>query len=630
MVNPIYEQNLACLSPQLRELLAAYPSPSPTVIVVQGEERWPVARLQTEAGVIHSNSLVDPCQEASLWAESLDYQDVMVSFIYGCGFGYPLLEYARRKHRYTETIIFEHDPNFFQAMLATVDLTMLLTNPSFHFVVGDTAQMQRAFREIVTSEFLLRSTKPASFFTWLAHRNFKHIYLDIHEWVWNSLELSLTGVGNSVQDTLVGMYNMLDNVAPSMGCPPLSAFKDVYRDVPAFIVANGPSLDKNIERLAQAKGKALILSAESALKPCMKRGIVPDAVSILERTPNSYHSHFKNANLPPELVMVGLNLIDPRIPREFPGTWIPVYRKYESTSIWINEALGDGCGLHGGASSAHLAFEFALLVGANPIIFVGQDLAFGPGQSTHSQHSSYGEQHMAEHVQALQAQPVFMVKSVDGSMIPTIKIWYEFKTWFEDRIARSPDVRFIDCTEGGAYIEGTELMELERAVAEFCRKPLAVTLNEQAKRTASPDIHGQAEKYQLLLDKIKDIRARFKRLSTQANQDISNCKVVEKACALQQKLNRPLPAFVSSQFERNLNEFRKYGSDQEVVAFTQAVIFAHFKELNALGEINSTEKILLGTRIIRSMFEYLKATCVQMTQHFELAEARIREQMKKG
>ncbi|MCK9907423.1 DUF115 domain-containing protein, partial [Frankia sp. Cpl3] len=74
-------------------------------------------------------------------------------------------------------------------------------------------------------------------------------------------------------------------------------------------------------------------------------------------------------------------MIDPRIQREFPGPWVPVFRRYETTSQWINEAISDGCGLHGGGSSAHLAFEFALWVGANPIIFVGQDLAFGPDQS---------------------------------------------------------------------------------------------------------------------------------------------------------------------------------------------------------------------------------------------------------
>lgn len=238
---------------------------------------------------------------------------------------------------------------------------------------------------------------------------------------------------------------------------------------------------------------------------------------------------------------------------------------------------------------------------------------------------------MAEHVQALQDQPIFMVKGIEGTMIPTIKIWYEFKTWFEERIARTPDVRFIDCTEGGAYIEGTELMELQRAVAEFCTRPLPSSLHKHAKRVAPVHTqHVQSEKYLLLLDKIKDIRNRFNKLTTQANQDISNCKVVEKACTLQQKLNRPLPSFVFSQFERNVNEFRKYGSDQEVVAFTQAIIFAHFKALNDLGEISSTEKLLQGTRILRTMFEYLKQTCAHMTQHFELAEARIREQMKKG
>lgn len=628
MKNSLFEKNAALLPSTIQQILSEHEYDPAAVQVIQGEQGWPVARLKSRERMVHTNSLIDPWKEAALWAETLDYKDVMVSFIYGCGFAYPLLEYAKRKQPYTETVIFERNLDLFCAMLSSFDIRDLLRNPTFHFVVGDPLQMRNLLQEILTSDFLLRATKPACFFTWLAHRNEKQTYLEMHEWVWNSLELSLTSVGNSVHDTLVGMYNMLDNVPNVLKSPRLSAVKDAFKGKPAIIVSNGPSLDKNINHLAKAKGKALILTAESALKPCLKQGIIPDAVCVVERTPSSYNVHFKDAQLPDDMVMVGLNLIDPRIPRYFPGPWIPIFRSFESTSKWINEAVSDGCGLNGGSSSAHLAFEFALWAGANPIIFVGQDLAFGADFATHSKLSSYAEDYLAQHVKIIQAQPTFLVKGIDGNPIPTTKIWYEFKTWFEQQIAQHPERQFIDATEGGAFIEGTEIMTLQQALHAFCRESLPMTLSHIVKGFTD---HGKEEdlkpKYEALLQQIRRIRDRLQQLTGEADTDIRNCKLVEKACEMQRKHAGALPAFVESLYNSNCNGFRKYGNQEEIVTFTQSIIFAAHKQINDIGEVDTVERLLKVTQIQRKMFEYLKETCHLLAQHFVFAESRLQQQM---
>ena len=51
--------------------------------------------------------------------------------------------------------------------------------------------------------------------------------------------------------------------------------------IPAIIVAAGPSLDKNINDLKKAKGKAFIIAVDTALKPLANAGILPDiAVTV--------------------------------------------------------------------------------------------------------------------------------------------------------------------------------------------------------------------------------------------------------------------------------------------------------------------------------------------------------------
>lgn len=629
-MNEMFTQNIQCLPTHLRAMLPDQPFSN--IRVVQGERGYLIAQLIQKDSTIHTNSLVDPWKEAGEWAETLDYKDVFVSFIYGCGFGYPLFEYVKRKKAYTITVIIERDIELFHAMLCTFDLRPILENSMIHFVIGDMEEIKKQIGELFTADFLLYASKPASFFTWLAHRNEKRTYLSIHEWLFNNLELCLSNVGNSIHDSLVGMYNMIDNVKHIFHNPKASSFQHAFKDMPAIIVSNGPSLDQNIEHLQHAIGKAVVLSAESALQPCLTRNIIPDGVCITERTPNTYTRHFKDIEYPPHLAMIGLNLMDPRIPDVFAGPWIPIFRKYESTSQWINEAVSDGCGFNGGSSSAHLAFEFAQWLGCNPIILVGQDLAFGPGNETHSKYSSYyTSEQMAEYVAILQSQPKVMVKGNSGGMIPTLKVWYEFKTWFEQQIEQNAGLLCINATEGGAYIEGTQLMTLKDAIQQYCDKPLPLSLFDFIQHVLpdpkQKDING---KYEALLEKIKTTRELFRSLSATAEQDIQNCQMVIRSCEMQKKYNGPLPSFVRELYHTNFNAFRNYGTKAEVITFTQSIIFSAYKRINDIGEADTEERLLEISLILKEMYEFLKGSCDALEQHFTLAEERLKSQRVAG
>lgn len=52
-------------------------------------------------------------------------------------------------------------------------------------------------------------------------------------------------------------------------------------DTTGIVVAAGPSLNKNINELKKAKGKSLIIAVDTALKPLLRAGIVPDMFLLL-------------------------------------------------------------------------------------------------------------------------------------------------------------------------------------------------------------------------------------------------------------------------------------------------------------------------------------------------------------
>lgn len=56
----------------------------------------------------------------------------------------------------------------------------------------------------------------------------------------------------------------------------IQLYQTIPLDTTGIVVAAGPSLNKNIYELKKAKGKAFIVAVDTAIKPLLKAGIVPD------------------------------------------------------------------------------------------------------------------------------------------------------------------------------------------------------------------------------------------------------------------------------------------------------------------------------------------------------------------
>lgn len=629
LIDPgIYARNKEALPPYLRELAdkeERRPASEATVDIAGSLPDRPVALVRTGAGKAHTNSAADPYGEAEQWAESIAYKDVRISFIYGCGFGYPLLSYGKRKKPYTETFVFERSPELFCAMLRCVDVRPLLLDPQVHFIVGDLQQMKRQWSVFLTGDFLYRCASMSATFTHLAHRNEKRVYLELHETLWNLIGLLTASLGNTVHDTLAGLYNTLDNTGAVLAAPDLSALRGAYEGKPAIIIANGPSLDRNIDLLREAAGRALLLATPSSFSACRSRGIVPDAVCLTERSPGVYRLLFDGERIGPETLLVGLTVIDPRIPGSFAAPWLPVFRNGELSAKWVRDTVAaDHVGMHGGLSSTHLAFELALLLGADPVIFVGQDLAFGRDRTTHSQHSVYAEERMAELVRRLQAEPALLVRGVGGAPVATTKLWLDFKTWFEHQISRYAGKRvFINATEGGARIEGTREMSLRAALDGYCGEPLARPLAVHVAGIPLGQRLSAVEAGEALARQTDSLIAELHALVQAAEADIGGLRMLELACRIRSEHpDTDMPLFAQPLVEKLEKAYEKFTDNERLVTFIQHIVFAFQRQIVELGEIDSIGKLSEWVRLQRHMILHLKRTCGLLI--IELGEAKNR------
>lgn len=70
--------------------------------------------------------------------------------------------------------------------------------------------------------------------------------------------------------------------------------KDI-EDIPAIIVSAGPSLDKNVHLLKEAKGKAFIIAVDASIRTVMQAGVQPDLLCSVD--PNSPERFFSGLDL---------------------------------------------------------------------------------------------------------------------------------------------------------------------------------------------------------------------------------------------------------------------------------------------------------------------------------------------
>lgn len=587
--------------------------------VVSSGEGDPVCKYKENGSSVHINS-IDPLGQAEQWCNQIPLEDISALYVYGCGFGYPLFEILKKKESDTIVLVFEQNIHLFIATLHYFDFEPLFRTQKFAFFIGDFEDFRQEFQQQVSTVFF-GCTAPSVVFSPEA-RLFQRKYVTILRHVFEWLGLQLNKMGNDHMDSLIGFHHITDNLNMVMENPYLSSLKDKFKNVPAFIIANGPSLDKSMPELKKIEGKALIISSESAILPLMKNKIKPDAVCVLERTSRSYHRHFENQAYPEDMSLLALAVVDSRIFLSFAGPKIPIFRNSESNSIFFNGLIGDGSALFGGKSSAHLAYEAAVYMGANPIVLVGQDLAYGPDGETHSKQSVYAEEKQKSVVHYLKSLPIIYVESNEGKNIPSNRIWNNFKLIFEQMIEKNPHITVINTTESGAKINGTVCDKLPNIIGQYCLNPLPQRLhtliNENKHQIDLPVRKNKVKDLMLELEKYISIYRALCSLSAQRRRICERMLELSEQEQLQGLLQQ-----LSKEYENNMVYLLKFLQPPLHVLYFQQVIFVAYHQMNEMGPINSPHKYKKLFKFHFELFDHLNIICQSLVRNFQIALDKI-------
>lgn len=263
------------------------------------------------------------------------------------------------------------------------------------------------------------------------------------------------------------IQNITDNIPDNINQYSLGDLKDSFDnidldEIPAVIVAAGPSLDKNIRELKNIKGKAFIVAVDTALKSLARENIIPDiAVTVDPHKPVSLFDNEKISHVP-LIYSLGANA---DIKQVHKGMRIYQNDKNSILDKLIYKFEKKVLRLSTGGSVANDAFSLVQVLGFKTIIFIGLDLAY-PNNKMHTD-SAY-EKESENYIEA-DSKKYIEVEDIYGNMVKTEGNMNIYRQWFEREIINYPDLKVIDATEGGAKKKGMEILTLSEAISRECR-----------------------------------------------------------------------------------------------------------------------------------------------------------------
>lgn len=537
---------------------------------IKGSDRW---------WFVHS--AVDPVAEAPLLLEGLDTTKTQFYFCFGVGLGYHLASLARRITKGSRVLVIEPRGETFQIPHVKELATKLVGTGQFSFLPADDPRLEATINSFLGVNFPLLGTVPC-FITLPGYRRALPGWAEgLQSRIMELTRNFVFEMGNDIADTLTGFRQILDNLTEVIHNPGANDLRGAYRGKPAIIVSAGPSLTKNVELLREVKGRALILCVDAAFKVLLTRGIIPDAVLSIERGVATYEYFYKSQEFPPEVVLVAPPVVYPAIFREFQGPKVVLFKDNEGVSGWFDSLLNRGR-VSMGTSVAHLAFGFARLVEADPIVFIGQDLAYSPEGYTHSAGTVYEGQKRTDSENA-----TVWVEDYHGNLIPSTPIWKNFLTWFEKEIPQTA-ARCIDATEGGARIRGTEVLTLretiDTVIGEDRIAPLNVWLERHYHRSAADDA------YELVIKGLREEVRSFQELAKAAGEGLHRLRRIEQevniAKAPPAKLRKVL-----EQIGKNDRVVERILHDSLMTMVFQTTLMLAHRQLADLGERLTPENV---------------------------------------
>jgi 6-hydroxymethylpterin diphosphokinase MptE-like protein len=262
------------------------------------------------------------------------------------------------------------------------------------------------------------------------------------------------------------LINTLSNLAPIARSADAGALKDALKGRPAILVAAGPSLDAVLPSLADVSETVAIIAVDTALRPLLNAGIQPPLAVALDPTElNGTHLR----DLPPHdsTWLVAEPSVAPAAVQAFQDRLLTFRVADHHPWPWLATQGIERHLVRVWGSVLTAALDLAIFAGADPIVFVGADLAYTEGRP-YCRNATW-ERHWAEVTgrgaaledlwrSDLAARPLETALDIHGRPAQTTAHLIAFRDWLIARMAAADDRRYVNAT-GAGLLYGASIVQ---------------------------------------------------------------------------------------------------------------------------------------------------------------------------
>ena len=578
---------------------------------------YPTIKMSINKSSYYVHSAYEPQNEASKLIDTLDFSKNILLIVWGLGLGYHLFEIKKRMSAESLIVVIEPSRRVFENAMQTVDIRELLLSENFIFLIGySEEEVHTLFTDFSRETAFVYLASNMQFLKLSAYdKLFPDTYKNLTIKIINATLFSWHSLGNSITDTLLGLAQSFSNIDVLIENVGINELNGRYENLPAIIVSAGPSLDKNVNLLKEAKGKALIIATDAVLEMLLNRGIEPDAVVSFERY-LVYEQLFSDKNFSDNVVLIALSLLQPKVFEAFEkNKKVICIKKDDTFSEWLDSIVGPLGTVSMGNCVAHMAFGVAKAVKANPIIFIGQDLAFGPEMQTHSLGVAEEVRTLAE--KGRDKSNLTTVMGNSGKPLASTILWKTFLAWFEGNILKDSATTYINATEGGARIKGTMVMTLQETIEKYCNTDIPKLKDVIPKKV-------EVDKVKMYNDVIVELQRKINFFSEINNLSKDAYNKLEQIKQNGFKLNKDI-INVLAQTDKIV---KQVSNDDIAMLFFQAMISNLIVSVNDLG-LDITEDTIKKNINVQGEFLYIikESSFIITNILFELLDC-FRKKMK--
>lgn len=296
--------------------------------------------------------------------------------------------------------------------------------------------------------------------------------------------------------------------------PRVGALNGVFKGRPAIIVAAGPSRDKQFPLLKKIAGQAVVITLNRCVDAFVDEGIVPDMMLVTDSQAVIPRLHLQASNPDTVPTVVSRVSVHPEV-FDFDATRRFCYTDGHDHETGIMQLLGlKSFDKLPGMSVAHSSLLLAYHMGCNPIIMVGQDLAFTGDRyyaasdkddirlerlSDGLARTTVSKREVAAGLDRAGGTLLVEVPGFDGTPVETNPAMAKMITYFEV-IAEELEgnVELINATEGGAFLKGMSHRPFQEVVDQYCQEKFDPSATLEAAHAKVGDHKSAAETLELL------------------------------------------------------------------------------------------------------------------------------------